>query len=142
MATAAANRREAPEGRVCAFCGVPLPEAASSWRKYCSSRCRGQAWDRDNPPARTESHPNVGKRLHWHIDPQRMVRGDVSAGPWFGPGCPPECPGLDDPRGWSGGIPEPYHRGTAPGAPDVPPDVERRISAWFDELLRRPRPVD
>ena len=71
-------------------------------------------------------------RLHWHRDPTTLLAGNVKAGYWYGDGCPPECPGLKDPRGWSGGAVE----GREHWPPELPREIERRLDRWMSEPYR------
>jgi hypothetical protein len=121
--TTAAKLSQAPtandddaQGRSCAQCGRPLPASARSWRKFCSSRCRVKSWDAANPGADQPGNIWLDVPLHWHhgergVDGQfhdyPMLAGDGLTRPvayWRGLGCPPTCPRMPEPPGFSIGI--------------------------------------
>lgn len=110
-AKASAGQDTTATGRVCDYCGRPLPASSRSTRRFCSSVHRQRAWDRDNRPPE-DAPTSAAVRRHWHFrtfegSPISRLVGSVAAGDWTGPGgCPPECRGLD---------PEPRY----PSGPDV-----------------------
>jgi hypothetical protein len=83
--------------RRCAQCGAPLPAGSRAIRRFCSTRCRVQHWDRANPRAPDPLDDYFGhlfdRSLPKHYHGPLLV-GHRDNVPWFGEKCPPECPGL------------------------------------------------
>ena len=89
--------------RQCVQCGATLPASSRPWRRFCSTRCRVRHWNVENQPRETLP---TSPRLHWHVDPNHLLWGDVRLGYWRSQGCPPECSRPLGPAGWSTGVPE------------------------------------
>lgn len=107
--------------RRCETCGNALPASARAWRRFCSTRCRVNAWHAANrPPERPEDRWRETP-LHWHFDGAvRILVGNGLAAPkvyWRGEGCPPGCYTPLGPGDWSTGIPE--------GREGMPPERPR-----------------
>ena len=88
-----------PTDRRCEHCGKALPAGARPQRRFCSSACRGRAWDAANPRADRDGPVYWGRHIpaHYHVrGASRFLIGHRDSEPWFGASCPPECPGLPD----------------------------------------------
>jgi hypothetical protein len=98
----AGDRRQSTEIARCHFCRGALPSGASSWRKFCSDRCRHRSWAAANP-APDAAGPDAaapivfGRAIRAHFHRKGLVAylaGHANSPGWFGKGCPPECGGL------------------------------------------------
>lgn len=84
--------------RACTWCQTPLPDGSRPTRRYCSTSCPVRAWHaRNEAPAVDPVIAQFFSRSnpkHYHVRGTQLLVGHRENVPWFGPSCPPQCPGL------------------------------------------------
>jgi hypothetical protein len=66
---------------------------------FCSTSCRVRDWDRRNRPAEpdqrlTSLYARTNPKHYHRQNGMQLLVGHRDNEPWFGPSCPPQCPGL------------------------------------------------